>query len=118
MKICIIIGTRPEIIKMAPIIRACKEKDIEYFILHTGQHYSYNLDKMFFEELELDGVKYNLEIGSGMHGEQTGKMIEKIEKILLKEMPSFVLVEGDTNTVLAGSIAASKIDGIKLGHVE
>lgn len=117
MKISIILGTRPEIIKMSPVIRECENKGLDYFILHTGQHYSYNLDKIFFEELELPEVKYNLDVGSGSHAEETGKMLIDIEKILKEEKPDVVLVEGDTNTVLAGALAASKLH-IKVGHVE
>jgi len=117
MKISIILGTRPEIIKMSPVIRECENKGLDYFILHTGQHYSYNLDKIFFEELELPEVKYNLDVGSGSHAEETGKMLIGIEKILKEEKPDVVLIEGDTNTVLAGALAASKLH-IKVGHVE
>lgn len=115
--ISIILGTRPEIIKMSPIIRECEKRGLAYFILHTAQHYSYNMDKIFFEQLKLPEPKYNLDAGSGMHGEQTGKMLEGIEKVLIKEKPDIVLVEGDTNTVLAGALAASKLH-IKVGHVE
>jgi UDP-N-acetylglucosamine 2-epimerase (non-hydrolysing) len=117
MKISVVLGTRPEIVKMSPIIRKCKSSGLDYFILHTGQHYSYNMDKVFFEQLELPEAKYNLEVGSGSHAEQTGKMLIGIEKVLLKEKPDVVLVEGDTNTVLAGALAAYKL-GIKVGHVE
>lgn len=117
MTISIILGTRPEIIKMSPVIRECQRSGLDYFILHTGQHYSYNMDKMFFEELRLPDVKYNLEVGSGDHGEQTGKMMAGIEKVLRKEKPESVLVQGDTNTVLAGALAAVKL-GIEVGHVE
>ena len=117
MKISIILGTRPEIIKMAPIIRECQSLGLDYFTLHTGQHYSYNLDEVFFKELELPAVKYNLNIGSGSHAEETAKMLPCIEKILIKESPDIVLVQGDTNTVLAGALAASKLH-IKVGHVE
>jgi UDP-N-acetylglucosamine 2-epimerase (non-hydrolysing) len=117
MSIAIILGTRPEIIKMSPIIRACEKKFIDYFILHSGQHYSYNLDKVFFDELGLPDPRYNLETGSGNQGEQTAKMVKGIEKILLKEKPVTILVQGDTNTVLAGALAAVKI-GVKIGHVE
>ena len=117
MKTSIILGTRPEIIKMSPVIRACEDSNSDYFILHTGQHYSYNMDRVFFEQLRLPEAKYNLDVGSGTQGEQTGKMLMGIEKILQKEKPDVVLVEGDTNTVLAGALAATKLH-IKVGHVE
>ncbi|GAG62867.1 unnamed protein product, partial [marine sediment metagenome] len=117
MKICIILGTRPEIIKMSSIIRECEKEKLDFFILHTNQHYSENLDKIFFDELELPKPKYNLKVGSGTHAEETGKALIGIEIVLEKEKPDIVLVEGDTNTVLAGSLAASKLH-IKVGHVE
>ncbi len=117
MKLSIILGTRPEIIKMSPVIRECEKKSLDYFILHTGQHYSYNMDKVFFEQLRLSEAKYNLDVGSGSHAEETGKMLMGIEKVLLKENPDIVLVEGDTNTVPAGALAASKLH-IKVGHTE
>jgi UDP-N-acetylglucosamine 2-epimerase (non-hydrolysing) len=117
MRIAIIVGTRPEIIKMSPIIRECQRQKLDYFILHTGQHYSYDMDRVFFENLNLPDPHYNLDVGSGSHGEQTGKMLIGIEKVLLKEKPDIVLVQGDTNTVAAGTLAASKL-GIKVGHVE
>jgi UDP-N-acetylglucosamine 2-epimerase (non-hydrolysing) len=90
---------------------------MDYFILHTGQHYSYNMDRVFFEQLELPEAKYNLDVGSGSHAEQTGNMLIGIEKVLQKEKPDVVLVEGDTNTVIAGALAAVKL-GMKVGHVE
>lgn len=117
MKISIVLGTRPEIIKMSPIIRECERLGLDYFVLHTGQHYSYNMDRVFFEQLELPEAKYNLDVGSGSHAEQTGRMLIGIEKVLRREEPDIVLVEGDTNTVLAGALAAVKL-GIKVGHVE
>jgi len=117
VKISVVLGTRPEIIKMSPVIRECERLGLDYSILHTGQHYSYNMDKVFFEQLELPEAKYNLEVGSGSHAEQTGKMLIGIEKVLVKEKPDVVLVEGDTNTVLAGALVAVKL-GIKVGHVE
>lgn len=117
MKTAIILGTRPEIIKMSPVIRALEQNHAPYFILHTGQHYSYNLDSVFFEQLKLPQAQYNLEVGSGSHGEQTGKILIEVEKALQKERPDIVLVEGDTNSVLAGALAAAKLH-IKVGHVE
>ena len=117
MRIAIILGTRPEIIKMSPLIRECEKQGIDYYILHTGQHYSFEMDKVFFNDLKLPVPEYNLDVGSGLHGEQTAKMISGIEEILTHDTPDVVLVQGDTNTVLAGALAASKLH-IKVGHVE
>ncbi len=117
MKIGVILGTRPEIIKMSPIIRECEKRGIDYFTLHTGQHYSYEMDRIFFEELELPSPEYNLDVGSGSHAQQTGKIMAGVEEVLEEERPDVVLVQGDTNTVLAGALAASKMH-IKVGHVE
>jgi UDP-N-acetylglucosamine 2-epimerase (non-hydrolysing) len=117
MKISIVLGTRPEIIKFSPIIRECEQLGLDYFVLHTGQHYSYNMDRVFFEQLELPEAEYNLDVESGTHAEQTGKMMIGVEKVLRKEEPDIVLVEGDTNTVLAGALVAAKL-GVKVGHVE
>ena len=82
-KICVIIGTRPEIIKMSPVVRACERRGADWFVLHTGQHYSYGMDRVFFEQLELPDARYNLDVGSGSgrHGEQTGRMLAGIEEI-------------------------------------
>jgi UDP-N-acetylglucosamine 2-epimerase (non-hydrolysing) len=117
MKTAIIVGTRPEIIKMSPIVREYERIQQDYFILHTGQHYSYNMDQVFFEQLNLPKPKYNLDIGSGTHAVQTGEILIGIEQVLIKEHPDIVLVEGDTNTVLAGALAATKLQ-IKVGHIE
>ncbi len=117
MKVAVVLGTRPEIIKLAPVIRILEREAIDHFILHTGQHYSYNMDRVFFEQLELPGAKYNLDVRSGSHAEQTGKMLIGIESVLKKERPEVVLVQGDTNTTLAGALASAKL-GIKVGHVE
>jgi len=102
---------------MSPIIRYCEEHSIDYFVVHTNQHYSYEMDKVFFEELNLAEAKYNLGIGSASQGQQTGMMLGGIEDVFEKEAPDIVLVEGDTNTVLAGALAASKMH-IPVGHVE
>lgn len=117
MKIGIILGTRPEIIKFAPLINLLRKKRVNYFVVHTNQHYSYNMDRIFFKQLKLPQPKYNLKVGSGSHGQQTGCMLERIEPVLIKERPDIILVEGDTNTVLAGALVASKL-GIAIGHVE
>lgn len=113
-----ILGTRPEIIKLSPVIRACQRRNVPFSIIHTGQHYSDTLDSVFFEQLNLPNPDYNLEIGSGSHGVQTGRMIVELETVLQNDNPDVVLVQGDTNSVLAGTIAATKLDGIEVGHVE
>jgi UDP-N-acetylglucosamine 2-epimerase (non-hydrolysing) len=115
--ISIVLGTRPEIIKMSPIIRACSNQGLDYTILHTGQHYSYAMDRIFFEQLDLPMPSYNLDAGSGTQGAQTATILMGIEKIFLQQPPGIVLVQGDTNTVLAGALAASKLH-IPVGHVE
>jgi len=117
MSIGIVLGTRPEIIKMAPVIRECQKRGLDYSVIHTGQHYSYQMDQIFFQQLELPQPKHNLDVGSGHHGEQTGKIMAGLEKVLMVEKPDVVLVQGDTNTVLAGALAAAKLH-IKVGHVE
>lgn len=116
-KVCIVLGTRPEIIKMSPIIRVCQKTKTPFFIIHTNQHYSKDFDSVFFRELELPSPKYNLNVGSGTHAESTAAMLVGIEPILFKEKPGVVLVEGDTNSVLAGALAAVKLH-IPVGHVE
>jgi UDP-N-acetylglucosamine 2-epimerase (non-hydrolysing) len=102
---------------MSPVIQELEQRHLDYTVLHTGQHYSYNMDKVFFEVLKLPKATYNLDVGSGSQGEQTGKMLTAIEDVLETDKPDVVLVEGDTNTVLAGGLAAAKL-GIKVAHVE
>ncbi len=118
IKITFVLGTRPEIIKCAPVIRECDRRKIPYTTIHTGQHYSDELDSVFFEQLQLPVPEYNLQVGSGTHGEQTSEMIVGIEEVLLEDYPDVVLVQGDTNSVLAGGIATSKINEVSLGHIE
>jgi UDP-N-acetylglucosamine 2-epimerase (non-hydrolysing) len=117
MKLAIILGTRPEIIKMAPIVRECESRKIDYFILHTGQHYSPELDKEIFEDLELPHPKYNLGVGGQPYRKQVGIMVKEITKILKKEKPDVIIVQGDTISVLAGALAANKLQ-IKVAHHE
>ena len=117
MKLAIVVGTRPEIIKLAPVIRACLARDVPFLVLHTGQHYSFELDGVFFEQLELPRPKHNLNVGSGSHGFQISAIISGIESVLDAEWPDEVLVEGDTNSVLAAGLAANKL-GLRVGHVE
>jgi UDP-N-acetylglucosamine 2-epimerase (non-hydrolysing) len=116
-RVAIIVGTRPEIIKMAPLVRACAERDVPYLLLHTGQHYSYEMDGVFFEELGLPRPHDNLEVGSGTQAYQVGAIVTGITPIFERERPDWVLVEGDTNSVLAAGLAAQKL-GLRVGHVE
>src|SRR5450759_3927536 len=99
-----IVGTRPEIIKMAPIIRECEKQGITGLTIHTGQHYSYEMDKVFFEELNLSDPDYSLGVGSGTDAEQIGTILVGVENVLMNEQPDIVLVEGDTNSVFALSL--------------
>ena len=120
IKIVTIIGARPQIIKAAALSRAIKENfsnEINEVIVHTGQHYDENMSQVFFDELGIPTPNYNLGVGSGSHGVQTSKMIEGIEEILIKEKPDYLIVYGDTNSTLAGAIAASKIH-IPIVHIE
>ena len=117
MKICLIVGTRPEIIKISPLVTLLEKECIDFFIIHSNQHYSPEMDEVFFNELNLPRPKYNLNVGSGKHSNQTGNILIKIEPVLEEEAPDYVLVQGDTNTVLAGAMAAAKLD-IKVGHIE
>ncbi len=117
MKIAIIIGTRPEIIKMAPVIDEIEKRGIDYVLIHTGQHYDYEMSHQFFLDLELKKPDFNIGVGSGSHGKQTAVMMKGIEDVLVAEKPDLVMVQGDTNAVLAGAIAASKLH-IAVGHVE
>ena len=117
MKIAVVLGTRPEIIKMAPIIDEIVNRDIELCLIHTGQHYDKEMSDNFFKDLEIPAPDYNIHVGSGSHGKQTGLMMKGIEEVLMDEKPDIVLVQGDTNAVLAGALVASKLH-IAVGHVE
>ena len=120
IKIVSIIGARPQIIKAAAISRAIRDSfsdKINEIIVHTGQHYDKNMSQVFFDELEIPKPHINLKVGSSSHGTQTAKMIEGIEAVILKEEPEFVLLYGDTNSTLAGAIAASKVH-IPIAHIE
>ena len=120
MKIVTVIGARPQIIKAAALSRAIKEhfkKEVQEVIVHTGQHYDDNMSQVFFDELGIPQPDYNLGVGSASHGVQTARMIEGIEEILLKENPDYLVLYGDTNSTLAGAIAASKIH-VPIVHIE
>jgi UDP-N-acetylglucosamine 2-epimerase (non-hydrolysing) len=115
--VAVVLGTRPEIIKFAPVVRECERRGVPVTIVHTGQHYSADLDEVFFEQLRLPVPAYNLGVGSKPHGEQTGEMLAGVERALLESRPAVVLVQGDTNSTLAGALAAAKLS-IPVGHVE
>lgn len=120
-KFAFLLGTRPEIIKMAPLIKEVVKHNINFFIIHTGQHYSEGMDKIFWENLELDGPeyrpKYNLQVGSGTHAEQVGKIMINLEKVLLEEKPDYIFLYGDLNGTVAGALVAAKLN-IPIVHLE
>jgi UDP-GlcNAc3NAcA epimerase len=118
MKVLTVVGARPQFIKAAVVSRAIKNTaDIEEILVHTGQHYDANMSDLFFSEMEISKPSYNLNISGGSHGLMTGRMLSAIEEILIKENPDIVLVYGDTNSTLAGALAASKLC-IPVAHVE
>ncbi len=115
--ITIVVGTRPQFIKLAVLVKTFKDEDLKFQIIHTGQHYDYEMDRVFFEELNLPEPIMHLGVGSGSHGEQTGLMLERLEKAYFEIKPKVVIVPGDTNSALAGALAAVKL-GIHVFHVE
>jgi UDP-N-acetylglucosamine 2-epimerase (non-hydrolysing) len=117
VQILSVVGNRPQFIKSAPLSLALRERSVDEIVLHTGQHYDPELSAVFFEELELVRPRYSLETGSGTHGEQTGRMLPAIEAAVVEERPDAVLVYGDTNSTLAGALAAGKLL-VPVAHVE
>lgn len=118
-KVCVVIGTRPSLIKEAPVVRELQRQSVPFFIIHTGQHYSYKLDRIFFNDLQIPEPKYRLDNVKEctLHGEQTAEMLKGIERILIQERPNVVFVGGDANTNLAGALAARKLN-IQVCHDE
>ena len=118
MKLMLIVGARPQITKSAPIVHeAQKRKEIELQLVHTGQHYDYEMSKIFFNEMQLPEPLANLGVGSGTHAWQTGTMMMKLEQVMTECKPDLVMVPGDTNSTLAGAVAAAKIH-VPVAHVE
>ena len=118
LRISTIIGARPQFIKAAAVSRVfAADEDIEESLIDTGQHYDFNLSQVFFHELKIPEPKYRLQIGSGAHGYQTGRILEAVETVLLEEQPDLVMVYGDTNSTLAGALAAAKLK-IPVAHIE
>jgi UDP-N-acetylglucosamine 2-epimerase len=116
MKIVFIVGARPQFIKLAPLCNLLKNES-EVLIIHTGQHFDNEMSAKFFSDLNIQRPKYNLEVNNGLHGEQTGRMLISLEKVLLEERPNLVVVFGDTNSTLAGSLVASKLQFTTI-HIE
>jgi len=117
MKVLTVLGARPQFIKAAPVSNALREAGHTEYLVHTGQHYDFSMSQVFFDEMNIPAPDINLEIGSGTHGEQTGKMLASIEAQIVNEQPDCVLVYGDTNSTLAGALAACKLC-VPLAHVE
>jgi UDP-N-acetylglucosamine 2-epimerase len=117
MKILSVVGARPQFIKLAPMDKTVRDRGHEHVIVHTGQHYDYKMSEAFFDQLEIAEPDYNLEIGSGSHARQTAQMLEQLGEKLAVIEPDIVLIYGDTNSTLAGALAAVKLH-IPVGHVE
>jgi UDP-N-acetylglucosamine 2-epimerase (non-hydrolysing) len=117
VKILSVVGARPQFVKLAPIASAAEQAGLEHIVVHTGQHYDENMSQSFFDALSIPKPAVNLDVGSGMHGQQTGAMLARLEPVLLKHMPDWVLAYGDTNSTLAAALCAIKLH-LPLAHLE
>lgn len=117
MKVVTVVGARPQFVKAAVVSHALRDRGVKEILIHTGQHYDENMSDVFFEELDIPKPDFHLGVGSGSHGAQTGRMLEAIEKVLLESRPDAMLVYGDTNSTLAGALAAAKLR-IPIAHIE
>jgi UDP-N-acetylglucosamine 2-epimerase (non-hydrolysing) len=118
MKILSVVGTRPNFVKMAPVIREIQDREIDHVLVHTGQHYDREMSQIFLQELKMQDVDHFLDVGSGTHGFQTGNMLARLENVIQKEKPDAVMIPGDTNTSLAGALSSTKIRGMSTCHIE
>jgi UDP-N-acetylglucosamine 2-epimerase (non-hydrolysing) len=118
MKVCHVVGTRPNYMKAAPVIRALQRRSgVEQILVHTGQHYDFNMSDVFFQQLEIPAPDINLKVGSSSHAQQTGEVMIRFEQVVIEQKPDIVLVYGDVNSTIAAALVSSKL-GIKIGHVE
>lgn len=115
--VAVLVGTRPELIKMAPVLRQLRKRKIPHIFIHSGQHYSKEMDQQIMDDLKMKKPDYNLHVGSGSHAVQTGEIMKGVEEIYLREKPKISIVHGDTNTTLAGALTAKKMN-ILVAHVE
>lgn len=118
MKIILVGGARPNFVKIASIVRSCIKFGVDYKLVHTGQHYDFNMSGIFFDQLNIPTPDYNLDVGSSTHADQTAKIIQRFEPVCVKECPDSVVVVGDVNSTLACALVVSKMGDVKLAHVE